>query len=275
MPGIDVSVQSDICDAVAAWQEAFLSEASLTRYRRACAFTASEGRQGPRKVAKAACQGATRALDRAFEDPTPWMRRAFSYKRALTKTGDVVEAEVNVLPSQSIVMKYAMGSGPQVRRPGDVGLAKNRILVPNWRNLQLTQGISRNSYGNLPGGVAARLARQVAGRGSKRKFAGRWGVYQGELDIGDSRVMGYIARPPRGEAPLGKGGRMIVVNVGRPRILLAAIHQDTYRPVMQKPYDDAVSAAVARIPAIMEAELQDAIEYRAANGRPRGERRLG
>ncbi|MCJ2074503.1 hypothetical protein MKK68_02375 [Methylobacterium sp. E-016] len=39
MPGIDVSVQSDICDAVAQWQDAFLSETSLKRYRRACAFT--------------------------------------------------------------------------------------------------------------------------------------------------------------------------------------------------------------------------------------------
>ena len=102
-----------------------------------------------------------------------------------------------------------------------------------------------------------------------------WGVYAGELDIGGSWVTGYIARPPRGEAPLGVNGRMIVVNLGRPRILLVAIQQATYRPVMQKPYDDAVSAAVARIPAIMEAELADAIEYRANNGRPRSERRLG
>lgn len=41
---------------------------------------------------------------------------------------------------------------------------------------------------------------------------------------------------------------------------------------MQEPYDKAMRKAVERIPALMEAELQDAIEYRAANG---GMRRLG
>lgn len=41
---------------------------------------------------------------------------------------------------------------------------------------------------------------------------------------------------------------------------------------MQAPYDAAVKAAVDRIPVLMEEELRDAIEYRAARG---GMRRLG
>ncbi|GJE51446.1 hypothetical protein GOFOIKOB_4505 [Methylobacterium tardum] len=265
MAGIPLDVISDICNQVGQWQHAFLSETSLKRYRRACAWTMSE-------VAKAAAGGATAAVDEAFQDPTPWMRRAFKYMRALNKGSDEVDADVFVLPSQSIVMKYSMGDGPNVRRPGDVGLAKDTILVPNWKNLQLTQGINRNSYGNLPGGVAARLAREALGQLAKHRAPGRWGVYKGELDVGGSRVMGYIARPPRGYAPIGKNGREIVVNLGRPRALLVAIQQATYKPVMQPFYDKAMRKAVERIPAQMGGELRDAIEYRAANG---GMRRLG
>ena len=73
MAGIPLDVVSDICDQVGAWQHAFLSETSLKRYRRACAWTMSE-------VAKAAAGGATAAVDVAFQDPTPWMRKAFKYK---------------------------------------------------------------------------------------------------------------------------------------------------------------------------------------------------
>ncbi len=161
MSALPVNVISDICDQVAAWQEAFISEASLDRFRRAAAWTMSE-------VAKAASQGATEGIDDAFQDPTPWMRKAFGYTRALTRSGDEVSAELFVKPSQSIVLKYGMGEGPQIRRPGDVGLAKDRILVPNWRNLALTQGITRNAYGNVP--AASRLVspgkRQARGPGA-------------------------------------------------------------------------------------------------------------
>jgi hypothetical protein len=163
---LSLDVVSDICDQVAAWEAAFLSEASLDRFRRASAWAMSE-------TAKAAKEGATDALSDAFQNPTPWMRRAFTYRRALSRTGDIIEAEVSVQPSQSIVMKYAMGAGAQVRRPGDVGLAKDRILVPYWKNLLDTQGISFNQYGNLPGGVAARLAREAAGTRGKRRVSGR------------------------------------------------------------------------------------------------------
>lgn len=183
MAGLSIDVVSDICDAVGQWQRAFLSEASLDRYRRACAWSMSE-------VTKAAAQGGTAAIDTAFENPTPWMRKAFGYTRALTRAGDLVGASTFVKPSQSIVLKYGMGDGPQTRRPGDVGLARERILVPHWRNLALTQNINRNSYGNVPGGVAARLAREALGQRAKRRVAGRWGVYKGELDVGGSRIMG-------------------------------------------------------------------------------------
>lgn len=157
------------------------------------------------ETAKAAKIGATDALDDAFQNPTPWMRRAFTYKRALSRTGDIVEAEVSVLPSQSIVMKYAMGSGPQTRRPGDVGLAKDRILVPYWRNLQETQVITINRYGNLPGGVAARLTREAAG---KRRVSGRWGVYRQGLPVCGSKPKPRLWKRPSSRSKQPTSGEM-------------------------------------------------------------------
>ncbi|MCJ2076699.1 hypothetical protein MKK68_13725 [Methylobacterium sp. E-016] len=47
--------------------------------------------------------------------------------------------------------------------------------------------------------------------------------------------MGYISRPARGTAPIGKNGRSIVVNLCRPRALLVAIPQATYEPRLQEP----------------------------------------
>ena len=60
------------------------------------------------------------------------MRRAFGYTRAINRTGDAVEASLFTKPEQSIVLKYGMGDGRQARRPGDVGLARDRIYVPHW-----------------------------------------------------------------------------------------------------------------------------------------------
>lgn len=184
MAALSLDVLTDLCDAVGQWQEAFIGEVGLDKYRRAAAWAMSE-------TVKASSRGVTEAIETTFENPTPWMRKAMGYTRALTTTGDVIQAELFVKLSQSIVMKYAMGSGPQVRRPGDVGLAKDAIYVPYWKNLRDTQGINYNQYGNLPGGVAARLAREAAGTKGKRRVSGRWGVYKGELDIGGSRVAGY------------------------------------------------------------------------------------
>lgn len=141
-----------------------------------------------------------------------------------------------------------MGDGPQIRRPGDVGLGRDAILVPDWRNLAMTQGINRNSYGNLPGGVAARLAREALGQLAKRRAPGRWGVYKGERDVGGSRVCGYIARPPRGYAPIGKDGGSIVVNLGRPRALLVAIKRVSDKPLLPKPFNNAMRKAVSADP---------------------------
>lgn len=172
MAGLSLNVLSDICDALGQWQERYISEVGLDKFRRAAAWAMSE-------TVKASSIGVTAAIGRTFQNPTPWMMKAMGYTRALAKGRDEVEAELYVRPSQSIVMKYAMGAGPQVRRPGDVGLARDRIYVPYWKNLRDTQGISFNQYGNLAGGVVARLAHEAAGTKGERRVTGRWGSTRG------------------------------------------------------------------------------------------------
>ncbi len=258
--GFDIS--TDLSARMMTWADQFISETSYRRFERACAFVSDE-------TAKRLAQRMNAVTVEVFDRPTPWMRRAWQYRRGLragARPGEV-GAETFVLDDQSIVMKFAVGDGPNVRRPGDVGLARDRIYVPHWANLALTQRIRPTAQGNLPGGVMARLQREAAGTRAKRRVAGRWGVYKGEVDVGGSWVMGYIAHPPRGEAPLGKNGRSIVVNMGRPRALLVSIDRATYQPVMQAPYDRAVTEAVNLIPGLMEAELADAIAHMASRAR--------
>ncbi|SFE90874.1 hypothetical protein [Methylobacterium sp. yr596] len=75
-------------------------------------------------------------------------------------------------------MKYLMGNGPRGRLPGDAGLVRGRILMPNWRALEVAQSIRPNRYGNLSGGIAARLKCEAAGTVARRRVWGRLGVYE-------------------------------------------------------------------------------------------------
>ena len=137
-----VRIQSDLSDVLGSYMDAFLSETSLDRYRRACAWVTDE-------TVKTLSKGANAGLDRVLDDPTPWMRKAYQYRRSLGKDrkAGVVQAEVYVAEKQSAVLKYHLGEGENVRLPGDVGLAGEHILVPNWKNRALTQGIRPNAYG--------------------------------------------------------------------------------------------------------------------------------
>ncbi|MFC6048023.1 hypothetical protein ACFPYM_09270, partial [Methylobacterium hispanicum] len=178
-----------------------------------------------------------------------------------------VSADAFALDDQSVVLKFLMGDGPRTRLPGDVGLARERILVPNWRALEATQGIKPNKHGNLPGGVAARLKREAAGTVARRRVRGRWGVYESELPVGGSHIMGYIARPPRVKKPVGKNGRMIWVNQGRPRLLLAAIPQATYRPILQQKWVEAQREALAAVSGTVAAQLEENLRHAVERAR--------
>ncbi|ACB80045.1 hypothetical protein C0214_11010 [Methylobacterium sp. DM1] len=261
----------DLTDACRAWEEQYVSEASYAQFRRACAWVVDESV----KNVSGDMRGATQDT---FQDPTPWMVQGWQYRRSLAKNRDVgiVEAEAYLLPEQSTVMKYAMGDRRNVRLPGDVGLAQDRILLPHWRNLALTQGIRPNASHDLPGATMARLVRNSQGVYAKRSVPGRWGVYKGEVQVGGSRLMGYIARPPRVRAPVTDAGTQQsvfsdrrgkmksptrMVNLGRPRILLIEARQAEYRPIMQDPWVAANASARRNVNDLMARELAENIRH--------------
>ncbi|SFE90901.1 hypothetical protein [Methylobacterium sp. yr596] len=66
--------------------------------------------------------------------------------------------------------------------------------------------------------------------------------------------------------PDGKGGRMVWRNVGRPRLLLAAISQATYRPILQQMWVEARREALAAVPGIIAAQLKENLRHAAARG---------
>lgn len=61
---------TDIADCLIAWQERYVSEASMKRYKRACAWTMDE-------TAKRVATRMPAVMDRVLDRPTPWMKRAF------------------------------------------------------------------------------------------------------------------------------------------------------------------------------------------------------
>ncbi|WP_331295489.1 hypothetical protein [Methylobacterium hispanicum] len=266
------SLVQDLTRALAAWEDQYVSEVSYRKYARACAWVVDQS-------AKAVAVDMRGATDSHFRDPTPWMRNAWQYRRTLGKgrtVYDEVQAEAYVLDDQSSVLKYSMGDQRNTRYPGDVGLAQDRILVPNWRNLTLTQGIRPNASHDLPGATMARLIRNSQGQYAKRSVPGRWGVYKGEVTVNGSRLMGYIARPPRVRAPVTDAGQdrtffanrrgklkdpYRVVNLGRPRILLVSIPKAEYRPIMQDPFEAAVASARRNVADLMASQLAENIRH--------------
>lgn len=261
----------DLTDACRAWEEQYVSEASYAQFRRACAWVVDES-------VKNVTRDMREATGEVFRDPTPWMVQGWQYRRSLAKGRDVgiVEAEAYVRDEQSTVLKYAMGDRRSVRLPGDVGLAQDRILLPHWKNLAMTQGIRPNRSHDLPGATMARLIRNSQGVYAKRSVPGRWGVYKGEVKVGGSRLMGYIARPPRERVKATDAGleRSIfvngrgkvktptrMVNLGRPRILLIETRQAEYRPIMQDPWVAANASARRNVNDLMARELAESIRH--------------
>lgn len=161
--GIDFT--TDISDRLATWEQQFVSETSWRAYERALAYVADT-------VAKRVSLGMRRAGMELLDRPTPWTLQGFAYRRALSKSRGVSDgffSEFYVQDDQSIVLKYHLGAGNNVRYPGDVGLAQDRIWILAWANLAKVQGIKPNQYGNLQGGIMARFVRESQGDVSKRR----------------------------------------------------------------------------------------------------------
>lgn len=273
MAGFDIDLTTDITDRLATWAEQFISETSFRRYQRACAFVMDE-------TAKHVAVGMRQVLPSVLDRPTVWSQRAFQYRRALGKGRGVsagVYSEFYVLPNQSVVFKYLMGMNQNVRLPGDVGLAQDRIYLPAYDNLAKTQGIRPNAQGNLPGGVMARLAREAEGNRNKRRKDDSGGVFKKEVTINGVTSMAYINRPKRtytGETHTihnRRNGRFYNVRkptyTDRPRVLMFSVPKATYDPILQAPWDNQVREALDMIPERMASEMQGALARMAATGR--------
>ncbi len=274
MPGFDVKTLSDLSDQLKAWEAAFIGPSTHKRFERAATWTVDE-------IVKGIAVGMREAMGEALDNPTPWTARAFQYTRSLGKAktlADGVASDVYALPDQSIVLKYLMGeTGENERLPGDVGPARDKILIPNFKNLAHARGVRANSYGNLPSGALASIARDA--ETYTRSTPSRWGVWKGMINVKGSPVLAYIARPPRVRARVGgttvfasqRGQRAVpyTVNSDLPRILFFAVDRARYTPVLQPYWVRLQEEGIKRIPGIMAAELADAVAYQARQGRMR------
>jgi hypothetical protein len=289
--GLDnVGLTVDIAPAIEAWRDRFVSQVGVAKYRRAAGWAVDE-------TAKAAVLGIRSQFDKHLRRQVPWTKSAVTYARAEKAGLNAIEqgtrtdvyAQVFVKPKQSVYLKYLFGMGDNTRLPGDVGLAQNKILLPWWDNILLTQGVRPTKYGGVPTGFLARLSREVQGtRAPKRSGTqSRWGVYYGEIKLHGQPRMAYIARPPRvpvtdrdlldgrkgatalDQAIVTKAGEVKRVgramrDVDHPRILFLAVDRATYKPVLEQPWREACEAAAARIPSIMAQQLADNIAHRNA-----------
>lgn len=174
--GVEMSV--DLGQAIDVWREQFLNTVGmndknrgLAKYRRAAGWAVDE-------VAKDATTRIRQQFSRHLKKNTSWTKSAIAYKRlskadlnGLERGERRVEdlyAQVYVKPGQSAYLKYLFGMDPNVRLPGDVGLASRHILIPWWDNITLTQGGRPTADGNVPRSFLARLARQAEGKVAHR-----------------------------------------------------------------------------------------------------------
>lgn len=97
-------------------------------------------------------------------------------------------------------------------------------------------------------------------------------MYFGPITLHGQKRLAYVARPPR----VATSESMYVTNsrgltrVGRrmkdidhPRILFLAVDRATYKPILEKPWQEACAEAAARIPQIMAEQLADNLAHAA------------
>ncbi|GAN46004.1 hypothetical protein ABID82_001696 [Methylobacterium sp. PvP062] len=295
--GVDLAL--DLGEAIDRWRDEFVRTVGMTdpnrgmaKYRRAAGWAVDE-------VARQAVLNIRYRFHSTMKRRSPWTESAVAYKRlskaelnALERgerSPEDVYAHFFVKAKQSVYLKYLFGMEPNIRLPGDVGLARNRILIPWWDNITKTQGVRPTKDGGVPRAFLSRLAREVsADRSPKRSGTqGRWGVYYGAIKIHGQAHEGYIARPPRvpvteqdvlhrGHSALDqviqtRGGDLRRIgrklkDVDHPRVLFLAVDKALYKPILQKPWDEACSDAASRVPEIMSQQLNDNLAHMMKKG---------
>lgn len=296
--GVDLAV--DLAESIERWRDQFIAAVGMTdhsrgmaKYRRAAGWAVDE-------VAKQAVQNVRYRFHKTLKRRSPWTESAVAYKRLSKSELNALErgerntedvyAQVYVKPKQSAYLKYLFGIGENLRVPGDVGMAQNRILIPWWDNIRLTQGVQPTKDGGVPRAFLSRLAREVSADRSPKKSGTQslWGVYYGKIKIHGQELEGYIARPPRvpvtnddvlhrGHSALDtviqtRGGDLKRIgrkmrDIDHPRVLFLAIDHARYKPILQKPWREACEDAAARVPEIMGAQLNENLAHMLKKGR--------
>ena len=276
----DFRIAADVSGPIAAWRDRFVSSVGEAKYRRAAGWAVDE-------VAKTAVVSIRAQFHKTLKRNSPWTMSAIRYNRSSKAglnaigqgNGAGIFASVEVMPKQSTYLKYLFGLGDNTGLPGDVGLAQNQILIPWWDNIKLTQGVQPTAYGGVPTGFLARLAREVQDTRAPKRSGTQsgWGVYKGTITIHGQPRLAYIARPPRVASETEsmwttsgrRGGGMVwvgrrMVNTDHPRVLFLAVDRATYKPILEKPWQEACAEAAARIPQIMAAQFADNLAHAAA-----------
>ncbi len=296
--GVDLAV--DLASEIERWRDEFVRTVGMTDYNRGMAKYRRAAGWAVDEVAKTAVQGIRLRFHNKLKRRSPWTESAVAYKR-LSKSelsalergernAEDVFAQVYVKPKQSAYLKYLFGLEDNVRLPGDVGMAQRKILIPWWDNITKTQGVRPTKDGGVPRAFLSRLVRETSADRAPKKSGtqSRWGVYYGKITIHGQQHEAFIARPPRvpvteqdvlhrGHSALDqviqtRGGDLRRIgrklkDVDHPRILFLAVDKARYRPILQKPWNEACEDAASRVPEIMNLQLNENLGHQLRNAR--------
>lgn len=220
------------------------------------------------EIAKTAVLNFRRDVGTVLDRPKEWTTNGLRYKRVDIKSvrsGARPYSEVYVLPKQSAVLKYLMGSGPNVRRPGDVGPSQAYISLPIWRTLEAHAGIRADAHGNLPPATIRKIRRHANvgktqlvpnARGTPNPVTGSEFFFgQPTWAGGRQGTLGFYTRPQR----VMRGGRL--VSDGIPHLVIATVQQVTHKPVLQAFWMSNAQRAAGRLVPLLRAELRRKIAW--------------
>jgi hypothetical protein len=220
------------------------------------------------EIAKTAVLTFRRDVGTVIDRPKEWTSNGLRYRRVnlqSVRQGARPYSETYVLPKQSAVLKYLMGSGPNVRRPGDVGPSQAYISLPIWRNLDQHAGIRADAHGNLPSSTLRRIRRHANvtptqitpnPRGTPSTVrSSEFFFGQPTWAGGRQGTLGFYSRPKR----VVRGGRLVADGV--PHLVIAAIDQQVHKPVLQAFWMSNAQRAAGRLVPLLRAELRRKIAW--------------
>lgn len=221
------SINVDLSGAVKRYSDAF-EEYGARAFPRAVQFFLNG-------VSIDAADRFRKAMPAVLDRPVPWIVRGVASVKAdlNVRKLDEVSSAIKIRPDQSAILKYQLGLSDQLRRPGDVGLARHDVWIPIADNIRKVMG-TRLQSGNVPSGTVSAIKSRMAEKPPKipyQKYGAhlkkgrlgmstiefgmqtrirdaeqrrqrdgykkRWGVWEGEIKVHGRPVKAVIGRPPR------------------------------------------------------------------------------